>query len=75
MRLPDTRKLYNDLNSITDGKRLRCERCGATQSAKAPAGGSYYRSGWPTCCGYTMTLEDTPAVQGSTAADNETEGA
>lgn len=35
------------------GGVLRCDRCGTEEPMKGA--GAYLRSGWPRCCGYTMT--------------------
>lgn len=43
-----------------------CTKCGNSQRVNS---GSCLRSGWPLCCGYTMTI-DSPAER----AARETEG-
>lgn len=42
------------------GRQLRCTACGRVERPTPDDGISYIRSGWPKCCGYTMTLEDSP---------------
>ena len=34
--------------------RVWCRKCGATQKVKS---GECFRSGWPKCCGATMTID------------------
>ena len=37
------------------GGYLRCETCRRVESTRPDDGGpSYFTSGWPKCCGYTM---------------------
>lgn len=37
--------------------RVRCETCG---NEKVVDSAACLRSGWPKCCGYTMTLQPAP---------------
>lgn len=52
MKLADFDAMYRDAAKVT-GSQVRCEKCGS-QIAVDPA--NCLRSGWPQCCGYTMTL-------------------
>lgn len=36
------------------GGFLRCETCRRTALTESDRGPSYFTTGWPTCCGYTM---------------------
>ena len=49
-------------NAIGNPERVWCQSCGATQPIDAS---TCLRKGWPTCCGYTMTI-DQPQVQAMT---------
>lgn len=51
MRLPDFDAMYADMSKPL-GNRCRCEKCGY-QVTVDPA--KCLRSGWPMCCGFTMT--------------------
>lgn len=44
---------HSDVDQITSraGGILRCETCRRTDTPK----GEYWRTGWPRCCGYTMS--------------------
>lgn len=44
-----------------------CRSCGSTQKVNTPGA---LRSGWPKCCGYTMTI-DSPEEQVALAAARE----
>lgn len=39
--------------------RVRCETCGSEARVDSA---ECLRSGWPKCCGYTMTLQPAPKV-------------
>ncbi len=49
--------LYDDLAhchpKLSRG-RVWCTKCGRTTQVNAAEA---FRSGWPTCCGYTMTID------------------
>lgn len=49
--------LHGKLAEAVGPSRLVCSRCGAQERPSSEDMGRYFRSGWPTCCGYTMTLE------------------
>lgn len=38
----------------THGGFLRCETCRRVAPIAPEGGGTYFRMGWPKCCGYTM---------------------
>lgn len=40
--------------------RVRCETCGRESTVKSA---ECLRSGWPKCCGYTMTLQPAPKAK------------
>jgi hypothetical protein len=43
---------------VAQPKRLRCSQCIRSQSITATEAAHYLRTGWPTCCGHTMVLEN-----------------
>ena len=51
-------KIANDVYQIRRGM-VWCRTCGASRFVN---GGECLRSGWPKCCGYTMTI-DSPEEQ------------
>lgn len=50
--------IANDVPQIKRGQ-VWCRQCGSTQQVD---GADCLRTGWPTCCGYTMTI-DSPEEQ------------
>ena len=44
-----------------------CRKCGATQKVNS---GECFRSGWPMCCGETMTI-DSPEERRAMSTPNE----
>ncbi len=48
--------LDDDLNAIPQVKRglVYCHECGRQESIE---GKNCFRTGWPKCCGYTMSLD------------------
>lgn len=48
--------MYNDMDDIVADKVLLCVPCGRIEPSKPADGGSYFRRGWPVCCGQTMGL-------------------
>ena len=67
MRLPDFNGQYADLTnchpSVKRG-RVWCTKCGRTEKVDSD---ECFRSGWPKCCGYTMTI-DSPTERNATNA-------
>jgi hypothetical protein len=55
-KLPDTEALYRDMAGIVADKRLECPRCKDTFAPTSSQMASYFRKGWPRCCGQTMSL-------------------
>lgn len=57
MKLINTKKLNNDLANchpkLSRGQ-VWCTKCGATQKVNS---GKSLSSGWPLCCGETMTID------------------
>ena len=45
------------LATINTGNRVRCESCGVEITVNAA---KCFRTGWPECCGETMTLQRSP---------------
>lgn len=48
-------RLFADLSEIPQIKRgtVWCHECGHTEQIDV----GNFRTGWPTCCGYTMSLD------------------
>lgn len=61
--------MAHDLSEIPQFKRglVWCSKCGRETRVDAVA--STLGEGWPTCCGYTMTI-DSPAERASHKPDN-----
>ena len=53
--------IVNDVPQLRRGQ-VWCTTCGATQKVD---GAKCLRTGWPKCCGYTMTI-DSPEERGET---------
>lgn len=56
MNLPDIDGMYKEIAGIPKIARglVWCIKCGAMRSVN---GGQCMRSGWPLCCGQTMTID------------------
>jgi hypothetical protein len=56
MNLPDIDGMYKEIAGIPKIARglVWCIKCGAWQPVNS---GACLRSGWPKCCGYTMTID------------------
>lgn len=52
--------LYDSLSAVTAGRTLSCRTCRREESPSRDDMAGYFRSGWPKCCGYTMTLDKLP---------------
>jgi hypothetical protein len=54
-RLKRIANVHDNIGLTLDelGGVLRCDRCKREQPLRGA--GKYLRSGWPECCGYTMT--------------------
>jgi hypothetical protein len=52
IRIPDAKAMYRDMAKPL-GTCCKCTECGRVKHVD-PA--ECLRSGWPKCCGYTMTL-------------------
>ena len=52
--------------AFPDGATLACEKCRREEQATREQCAEYLRSGWPRCCGETMTLSkpQTPRAAG-----------
>lgn len=66
----DTAKLYESLGDchpkLSRG-RVWCHECGATMRVDSAA---CFRTGWPKCCGYTMSI-DSPEERAALAAKED----
>ena len=61
--MPSPRKLvslsgafYEELGAAVAEHFLRCRSCGAEQHPSREDMATYFRDGWPKCCGETMLL-------------------
>ena len=61
--------IVDDVPQLKRG-RVWCHKCGATMKVNA---GRCLRSGWPTCCGETMSI-DSPKERASMARASGTKG-
>lgn len=48
--------MYDDMDATVSDQVLLCVPCGKTEPSKPADDGSYFRRGWPVCCGQTMGL-------------------
>lgn len=59
MQLPflsvETLGLHKLLGAVLAGE-LSCDKCAKAQPCSAEQATAFLRSGWPSCCGRTMTL-------------------
>lgn len=51
-------KIAEDMNRQYPDARLVCKECGQEQ----PVDWAYLASGWPKCCGFTMTLKTEETI-------------
>lgn len=60
-----TNNFFSEIAEIPQVKRgmVWCHQCGRSQGA----GAECFRTGWPKCCGYTMSL-DSPEERSALAA-------
>jgi len=40
-----------------DGCKLKCTQCNREINATREDCSTYFKNGWPTCCGFTMCVE------------------
>ena len=54
----DAQKVYRSIanNLYINNKTIICTCCGTRKPVTADEIFTYITSGWPNCCGYTMTL-------------------
>lgn len=71
--MTDTARLYEKIADIPQIKRgiVWCKTCGRSQKVN---GGGCIRTGWPKCCGYTMTIDSPEERIALRARDPNMEG-
>lgn len=55
LKIPNVKEMYQDASTGLGGT-LTCDVCGRSQLCSERDAAGYLARGWPTCCGYTMSL-------------------
>ncbi len=67
-RLPGFHAQLGACHPKLERGRVWCRECGASQAVDS---GRCLRSGWPKCCGYTMTIDSPHEQEGGSDAGKD----